>query len=180
MRERMLARRRELSPSVRDELSRAMSDRLLQLPEWHAARSVALFFSLAEEVATTALRRSAEDGGKRIFYPRCEARRSLAFVPIDHLTSWFDGPFGIQEPDGDSVPVSEIDLVVVPLVAFDRRGGRLGYGAGFYDRALAEYSGSKVGVAMGLQEASAVPQTETDVPLDLIVTDSEVIRPRVS
>lgn len=180
MRQRMIARRRELSTSVRDQLSRAMCTRLLGTPEWRHARSVALYRSLADEIGTDALRPAAEGEGKRLYYPRCEARRTLAFVPIDHLTSWIDGPFGIWEPQGKGAPVDEIDLIVVPLLAFDRLGGRLGYGAGFYDRALAKYSGFKVGVAMGLQEVPAVPQTETDVPLELIVTDSEVIRPRVS
>ena len=74
------------------------------------------------------------------------------------------------------------DVLIVPLVAFDRAGGRLGYGGGFYDRTLAQLRAAgpitAIGFAYAAQETATVPQEPTDVPLDLIVTEREVIVPR--
>jgi len=89
------------------------------------------------------------------------------------------GPFGIREPLPES-PVVEPDLLLVPLLAFDRSGGRLGYGGGYYDRTLAGLRARKpilaVGVAYAAQECDTVPCGETDVPLDWIVTEAAAIR----
>ena len=90
-----------------------------------------------------------------------------------------DGGFGTKIPaTGDPV---RPEVLIVPLVAFDRRGGRLGYGGGFYDRTLATLRAdgpvTAIGFAWAAQEDGDLPLEETDAPLDLIVTESEVIRP---
>lgn len=89
-----------------------------------------------------------------------------------------DGPFGARVPMVDAWIVPQI--VIVPLVAFDRRGGRLGYGGGFYDRTLeglrARGPVLAVGFAFAAQEAEALPLEETDQPLDMIVTEAGVIQ----
>ncbi|WP_339772280.1 5-formyltetrahydrofolate cyclo-ligase [uncultured Pseudosulfitobacter sp.] len=89
-----------------------------------------------------------------------------------------DGPFGARVPMVDAWMVPQI--VIVPLVAFDRRGGRLGYGGGFYDRTLqglrARGPVLAVGFAFAAQEAEALPLEETDQPLDMIVTETGVIQ----
>ncbi|KEJ98250.1 5-formyltetrahydrofolate cyclo-ligase [Pseudosulfitobacter pseudonitzschiae] len=89
-----------------------------------------------------------------------------------------DGPFGARVPMVDAWIVPQI--VIVPLVAFDRRGGRLGYGGGFYDRTLqglrARGPVLAVGFAFAAQEAEALPLEETDQPLDMIVTEADVIQ----
>lgn len=89
-----------------------------------------------------------------------------------------DGPFGARVPMVDAWMVPQI--VIVPLVAFDRRGGRLGYGGGFYDRTLeglrARGAVLAVGFAFAAQEAEALPLEETDQPLDMIVTETGVIQ----
>ncbi len=89
------------------------------------------------------------------------------------------GPFGAMVPADGRWHVPEV--LIVPLVAFDRRGGRLGYGGGFYDRTLAGLRARGRAVAIGFayaaQEAGDLPQEPTDAPLDLIVTEREVIRP---
>jgi 5-formyltetrahydrofolate cyclo-ligase len=90
-----------------------------------------------------------------------------------------DGGFGTRIPVEGNWIVPEV--LIVPLVAFDRRGGRLGYGGGFYDRTLAELRTAgptlAMGFAWGAQEDEGLPLDETDQPLDLIVTEAEVIRP---
>ncbi|WP_299730138.1 5-formyltetrahydrofolate cyclo-ligase [uncultured Tateyamaria sp.] len=87
------------------------------------------------------------------------------------------GPFGAQVPEVDDF--FDPEIVIVPLVAFTRAGGRLGYGGGFYDRTLAGLRTARptlaIGFAYGAQEADGLPLEATDQPLDMIVTDSEVI-----
>lgn len=88
-----------------------------------------------------------------------------------------EGPFGAQIPAVDDF--IEPEILIVPLVAFDRRGGRLGYGGGFYDRTLellrAKRATLAIGFAYGAQEAQGLPLEPTDQPLDMVVTEAEVI-----
>lgn len=88
-----------------------------------------------------------------------------------------DGPFGAQVPEVDDF--FEPEILIVPLVAFDRQGGRLGYGGGFYDRTLALLRGKRptlaIGFAFAAQEAVDLPLEPTDQPLDMIVTEDAVL-----
>jgi 5-formyltetrahydrofolate cyclo-ligase len=88
-----------------------------------------------------------------------------------------DGPFGAQVPAAEDY--FEPEIVIVPLVAFDRAGGRLGYGGGFYDRTLEKLRAKRptlaIGFAFAAQETESVPLEATDQPLDLLITESEII-----
>ncbi|MDD9726164.1 5-formyltetrahydrofolate cyclo-ligase [Roseovarius sp. SK2] len=88
-----------------------------------------------------------------------------------------DGPFGAKVPEVDNF--FEPEILIVPLVAFDRNGGRLGYGGGFYDRTLELLRGKRatlaIGFAFAAQEAEGLPLEPTDQPLDMVVTEKEVI-----
>jgi 5-formyltetrahydrofolate cyclo-ligase len=88
-----------------------------------------------------------------------------------------DGPFGAKVPELDDF--FEPEILIVPLVAFDRAGGRLGYGGGFYDRTLELLRGKRatlaIGFAFAAQEAEGLPLEPTDQPLDMVVTENEVI-----
>ena len=88
------------------------------------------------------------------------------------------GVWGIREPEA-TAPEVEPDILIVPLLAFDRAGHRIGYGAGYYDRTIAALRARRpvvaIGVAFGAQEIAAVPATPHDVPLDLVLTEREVI-----
>ena len=91
-----------------------------------------------------------------------------------------EGPFGALVPEVEDF--LEPEIVIVPLVAFDRRGGRLGYGGGFYDRTLQRLRAARptlaIGFAYAAQEAEALPLEPTDQPLDMVVTEAEVIEVR--
>ena len=93
----------------------------------------------------------------------------------DELTP---GPFGIAEPRPScpTVAPAALDVILVPGVAFDRAGGRLGYGGGFYDRFLAACTGPRLGLAFALQLVACVPREAHDLPLAVLVTEAEVIR----
>lgn len=140
-----------------------------------------LFLSMSLEVDTRQLALQAWADLKRVLAPRVtwDQRRMLP-IEIQSLASGVqEGYMGIREPvEGMPVPVSYIDLVVVPGLAFDDRGDRLGRGRGFYDRFLAhpDFRGVSCGLAFELQCVETLPTGPTDMPVDMLVTDEKVRR----
>ncbi|HEX4922438.1 MAG TPA: 5-formyltetrahydrofolate cyclo-ligase [Bdellovibrionales bacterium] len=109
-------------------------------------------------------------------YPRVEGLQLRFFIPKDD-SAWVKGSWGIMEPDPSKS--KEIDLndtagVLVPGVVFDKKGGRVGSGKGFYDRALSHYRGVKVGVAYSVQIADELPREIHDVTMNHVVTELEI------
>ena len=103
----------------------------------------------------------------------------MSAVEIRSLEDDFTpGAFGIREPVGEPWPIDGIDLIVVPALAYDRRGNRLGKGGGFYDRFLALPSRRGVPCGLGFDEQllDEVPTDDHDHPIDMVVTDKEVLR----
>jgi 5-formyltetrahydrofolate cyclo-ligase len=170
-------RRDLLSEDERSAKSERIVERVLALPEVGAAGTVMAFWSFGSEVETSALIERLH-AGKRVVLPRVAEGDILAvaYAPGDPVTAT---TFGAMEPAGaDVVPPEVVDVVIVPGVAFDRRGGRVGYGGGFYDRLFAKApSVPAVAVAFAVQLVDEVPQGRSDARVDLIVTEDEVIRP---
>ena len=125
------------------------------------ARRVALFVSLADEIDTEPLFRRLRGDTIEVALPRVRvADTSLDFVVTDDLNDLVPGPFRLLEPVGSAVPLASIDIVVVPGLAFDMSGARLGYGAGYYDRALASFTGTTLGYCYAFQ------LTKDPLPID--------------
>ena len=184
LREAMVAARLRLSPAERTERSRAAAARLVALPTFEHARTVALYAPLGSEVDTSDVAAAARAAGKRTVYPRLvEGRHALAWAACapEQLA---EGPLRSREPPPGcaAVPASEIDLVVVPGLAFDARGRRLGRGRGHYDATLAALptSAARVGLAYEIQIVDAVPDEEHDQPLHAVVTEARVLAPPAS
>lgn len=183
----MRALLRSVSSAESVEAGEAISRQLRTLSAWRQASTVALYASLPGEVATTALIRSAWAEGRRVLLPRVVGEGRLVFAEHLASASLVAGAFGVPEPPEGAavVDLREADLVLVPGVAFDRRGGRLGRGAGYYDRALARL-GSRgprrvapgrdggatrtIGVAFDRQLVEAVPMDARDVRVDAVAT----------
>lgn len=165
---------RALRETFRDSgESRCALERLTALPEWNAAHTVLLYSSIPGEVDTSELF-SEWSGTKRLVLP---------LVVGDDLVlkeyrpgSLVPGYKGIMEPreDAPSVEASDIELVIVPGVAFDASGRRLGRGKGYYDRLLPRLHCPKVGLAFDWQIVGSVPVDEWDVPLDRVVSSTTV------
>jgi 5-formyltetrahydrofolate cyclo-ligase len=180
LRETMLAARLRLGPDERAARSRAACDRLVALPEFRAARCVALYASIGAEVDTGPIARAGAAAGKQLAWPRLAAgSRQLEFAacaPEDLLT----GPRGTREPPpaAPPVPLDALDLVVVPGVAFDELGWRLGRGGGYYDATLAALPVHvlRVALAFDLQLVPAVPGEAHDAAVHLVVTEARLVR----
>ncbi len=149
---------------------------------WLEASELAVFASLPREVDTRPLMRSAAADGKTLLLPRIIDGGVLEFAAVSDLDALVPGRFGIREPDPRLPvrPLSRSALVLVPGVAFDRRGGRLGRGAGYYDRVLMPVrAGAEgplcLGIAFALQVVESIPMTPLDVRLDGLVTEDEFL-----
>jgi 5-formyltetrahydrofolate cyclo-ligase len=140
------------------------------------------FFPMKSEISPMPLLRRLADAGAKLALPVVAGRgkplimRAWAFgEPLDA------GVWGIREPKPDA-PEVEPDILIVPLAAFDRSGHRIGYGAGYYDMTITRLRGLKaitaIGIAYAAQEIPAVPATERDARLDLVLTEREIINCR--
>jgi len=177
--QRMRSRIRELSLINPSGNSGRLLDALLGLEEWKRSSRVLLFAPLPGEPDPTLLE---QYGDTRDFYfPRIEGGM-LGLYRRRPESLWSSGPYGLLEPDpktwerGSS---KEPDLALVPGLAFDPQGGRLGRGKGFYDRLLGDpcFQALKVGLAWSWQITDEVPAELHDVAMDLVVTEERIIRP---
>ncbi len=197
IRRRILARRRSLSPDEISARSQLVVSRFLKLSglsrnTWKDLK-IGLYQALPSELSLLELERCLLIYGARLFFPRVLnaaelARRDMEFVEIapDQVLSgenahqaWQEGPYGIQEPHSDLPPVDpgQLDLILVPGVAFGRQGERLGMGAGFYDRFLPRIPNAlRVVLAFDFQLLEELDQQPWDQPVDWIITETDEVR----
>lgn len=180
LRRTVLAERDALSGTERAARSEAIVDRLLGLEEATGAGAVLAFWSFGSEVDTAPLLDRLRSRGTTVALP---VTRDGDIVPVIWTpgSSMTETSFGSREPtDGRVLQARELDLIVVPGVAFDRSCHRVGYGGGFYDRLLASTRDgtAAVAIAFGMQVVEEVPTGPLDRPVDAIVTEDDVIRCR--
>jgi 5-formyltetrahydrofolate cyclo-ligase len=139
---------------------------------------VASYVPLGSEADPSPLSHAAADMGCTIALPHVVDRATpLRFLFWETELPLENGPFGLQQPAA-AAPELVPDLILTPLVAFDRALGRIGQGAGHYDRAFAQFpQAHRIGIAYGVQEVAHVPADPWDVPLHFIVTEQEWITP---
>jgi 5-formyltetrahydrofolate cyclo-ligase len=175
----MLAARTRAPPEERAAASRAIAGRLESLPAWRGARTVALYAAMGAEVETMELARRALSAGKRVVWPRFATSGPAMDFAECAAADLVTGSARALEPPASSpaVPGREVDLVAVPGVAFDARGGRLGRGRGHYDATLARLPRSvfRVGLAFESQVVPSVPSETHDERLDAVVTEARVL-----
>lgn len=143
------------------------------LDQFKKSNNILLYYSLPDELPTHDIVKKWA-GIKNIFLPRVNGN-DLYVVPLGDVLSK-DDKYGIDEPTGDAVSPSIIDLIIVPAVALDRKCQRLGRGKGFYDRLLTECNAYKIGVCLTCQLIDEVPTEKHDVPLDAVVTATHHIK----
>ena len=156
--------------------------RLMALPEYQHAETVMFYVDVRSEVRTRSALEAALDSGKRIVVPYC-AGDDLGLFHLEAMDELEIRTFGILEPcdrlralPEKKVNATELDLILVPGVAFDRRGGRLGHGRGYYDRLLrdARLDTPLVALAFECQLFPEIPTEEHDVFMDKVITENEI------
>jgi 5-formyltetrahydrofolate cyclo-ligase len=170
IRKEMSVLRQNLSDYEHAEQSSQVFKKVEQLPFFEKAKVVMAYWSVKDELAThDFIRKWSKE--KTIVLPCIEGEQLLPGRFTDETVLRPHHRFKIPEPVGEKINPQEIDLVIVPGLAFDRRNHRLGYGKGFYDRFLSGLSAYKVGVCFRFQMMEELPVNEFDVALDLIVTE---------
>ena len=153
--------------------SEAVFSRLESNAAFQLAEKVLLYHSLPDELGTHRFLNRWKDR-KQFFLPRVNGVH-LELLPYEESRLEI-GSFHIEEPTGNEVhEVDEMEVIVVPGVAFDRKGRRLGRGKGFYDRLLKTAKGLKVGVGYEFQLVDELPAEEHDVPMDIVITEHTTI-----
>jgi len=163
------ARMRALRASEDPALSERACDRVLALEAYQRARTVMCYHSVPGEVDTLRLIARMAADGKTVCLPAIIQRGVLEARRMDRVVP---GPYGIPAPEGPRIPPEEIDLIVVPGLAFDRACRRLGQGGGYYDRYLPGCRGATVGLAFECQVVDDLPCEAHDVQLDYVATEN--------
>lgn len=172
-----LARRRELTPQQVYSQSLALQRRFLALSEFRRSSVLALYAPIHHEVETALVASEALSSGKTLLYPAVEGA-GMQFRRVAALSELVPGRYGIPEPPGEPFNPGDADLIVVPGVAFDLSGRRIGYGKGYYDRSLhrLEGSGRLVAFCYEFQLFEEIVGEPHDVTMDLVVTELRVVR----
>lgn len=168
-----LLRRRALPPRQRAAASAAICRRLMELPEVRRAQVILSYAALPDEADLTALHKWLEQQGKVLAFPVTEGNGVMRAVRA--VGQWRTGGYGIQEPVGESLAPSSIDLVIAPCVAFDDRCRRLGHGGGYYDRFFATCPQAiGIAAAFDVQRLDRVYTDRYDRPVKMVVTECRI------
>lgn len=178
IRRRVKARKTLLSDDEKLSAAERVFGLLEQTADFLLADRILMYHSLPDELSTRAFISKWCDR-KHFYLPRVNGV-NLEILPYDESRLAL-GSFHIEEPTGnDTTPVSEMEMIVVPAVAYDRNGNRVGRGKGYYDRLLADSPARKVGVAYDFQLVDEIDSESHDVRVDVVITESNhiIIRKR--
>ncbi len=178
-----LAERRQLSTEAIAAAGRAIRERLLHWPEWNQVHRLHTYVdALPGEVPTRSLITEALSTGRQVVIPIVDAQRQLRHHLLTDLTDLHRGPMNLWQPESPCwvEDLSDLDLILVPGVVFDRNGYRLGLGGGYYDRLLAQLPAStkRVGLIYDAWLHEQVPIEAHDQPVDLILTEIDLYSKR--
>ncbi len=178
---------REKLKHIRDSVDRGLAETsslmvwniLKARVEYQKAKGIGAFASIPHEINTYPILEGALSSGKKLYLPKVSKDKEyFEFYPVTDLKNLQPGPFGIQEPTSTkAADWEDLDLVLVPGLAFDRKGNRLGFGKGFYDRVLPRLKKSCliVGLGYAFQLVEQVPAGIHDVPVKAILCETGYI-----
>jgi 5-formyltetrahydrofolate cyclo-ligase len=179
MRHELLARRRLMSPAERADSAEAIALHALALPLVARAQRVACYLSMPSEPGTASLIAGLQARGIEIVVPISLSDHTLDWVALQPSAPLSVNPLGIHEPDGPRLGAEALDAcqaIIVPALAVDHAGHRLGRGAGYYDRALAAASAPVCALVYAHELLPEVPHEPHDIAVALAITPSGVFR----
>ena len=178
LRSKILAARRGLLENYRQKASKRMLDVFTALPDFKEPHTVLGYASMPDEVQLRPLLEKWLSLGVTVALPRITGKGQMEAVSFTSFDQLVEGEFGILTPNpdvGKIIPPQELDLIIVPGVAFDTRGERLGLGGGFYDAYLARaVNARRIALAYSCQLVASVPMEEHDVLVHKIITEQGI------
>ena len=176
LRKSKIQARNSLSPEERERLSAIISEKIATSEVFQRAKTVLVYRATKGEVRLDALEKADEAAGKRLAYPLCITDSEMISLLPEDENAWKPGYFGIMEPvreKSEEISPEEIDLVICPCTAFDENCGRMGMGAGFYDRYLQKCVNAHIAaVAFEVQKADCIPMEPWDKPMEMVFTEA--------
>lgn len=172
--------RAQLDFVIKREYDRQIADRLLSLEQYNAADVILTYISVGNEVGTDGIIKQAFKDGKTVAVPVCQGEK-MSFYVIEGSTELHKTDFGILEPDPENCTKQksfENALCIVPALLFDRQGYRIGYGGGYYDKFLKNTGVKTVGLCYNSFIADFLPVSAHDIPVEIIITQNEIINAR--
>ncbi|MEI9697264.1 5-formyltetrahydrofolate cyclo-ligase [Moellerella wisconsensis] len=184
IRQQIRQKRQQLTKSQQQQAAQYISQQVLTDPKVQSAQTIALFLSFDGEIDTMPLIQQLWQRGKQVYLPVLHPfnRHSLLFLAYTPTTQLIKNRFNIQQPALDVqqvLPFNQLDIMLIPLVAFDLIGQRLGMGGGFYDRILAGWQQKgfyPIGLAHQCQQVDKLPSATWDIPLPEIITPQKIWR----
>jgi len=178
IRKRLISERSKISPDERQKKSELIMGRLTQLSDFSTDLTIMIYVSFVSEVITTGIITLALDEGKRIIVPVVDRdHHRLLLSEIRQYDELVPSTYGIMEPQQlRTVQPDQVELFILPGVAFDEKGVRLGYGGGYFDRLLSktEEHQKLIGLAFELQVQKELPCSPHDIFMDMVITEDKV------
>jgi len=178
LRKAITARLGKISPEEQAEVSKDVCCRIAVLPQYKKAQRIMAFLSMPGEICLDSLLDQAIREGRHVYVPRCLSRGVMEAVRLDSVSTAVNGKYGIRTAPAENLSASPdtLDLILVPGVAFDEKGWRLGHGAAFYDRFLPKaQQASWIGIVWDMQIVPTVPKESHDVCIPFILTEQRYI-----
>lgn len=171
LRKQVLQEMKAISQEQKQAIDQALTERLLQHPFYQEAKVIATYLSFPHEFQTQGLIEQALKDGKKVLIPKTYPKRRMDFVVYD-LQQLVKTSFGLLEPQGnlEVVAASQIDLIHVPGLAFTTKGYRIGYGGGYYDRYLEQFTGHTLSTVYPCQIQDFISENH-DIPVQEVLID---------
>lgn len=183
LRQQLRLKRRRLSQRELHRREQQLCRHLLKLPALINAQHIAAYWPANGEISPVSALKAWQQAGKNIYLPKILPAQQMQFIPYSAQTALLKNRYGIYEPQSrQRISPMQLDAVLVPLLAFDKQGNRLGMGGGYYDRAFAfmQQPWRKrpilIGVAHDFQEMTQLNSDPWDVPLSMIVSNKGVLK----
>lgn len=179
LRKEFREKRKALTLDSYEKKSAAIREKLENLSEFRSSQKIMAYVSTEEEVDTRELIRDCFAKNQTVYIPKVD-RNELKIMPVNKWEVLEPGAYSILEPmlnTGEEADPMDLDLILVPGIAFDKKGHRIGYGGGFYDKVLKKTPAIRVGLCFDEQLVDEIPNEPHDVPMNIVITDSKIYFP---
>ena len=170
-------KRKALSLQEKSKLDESITKRFLNMLSYRYSNQILFYASTDIEISTFDIFEKALKAGKSCYFPKCYENSQMSFYKVNSPDELVSDAFNIKAPMNETeiYKPQPSDIIIVPAMAYDSKGFRLGYGKGFYDRFLPDFLGTKIGLCYSSFMAESLPRGRYDISVDIIVTEKKVI-----